>query len=308
MYLLLCGRPPFHGRDDREVLAKVRKGNLAFIDREWRHISMDARDLVEQLMRRNPRERITAEAALNHDWIKHKAPRATGVALKQGFVDKLSNFRSHCRLKKAALQIIARELNDAQLGQLRAAFVKLDTNGDGLLSLAELREGLTAAGLSSAGTEDLQEIMDGIDTDGSGVIEYSEFLAATLDRRRYLQEDVLKIAFDTFDIDRDGHITKEELRKVLNEDVDAEQPGTQPRLLTDTSRILNMVDEDGDGKITFIEFTNMMSGDYGDNQANRTRTMFEPEPQTWWASLFTPRSGRPRSSNTKASGAAAGGA
>lgn len=280
MYLLLCGRPPFNGRDDREVLAKVRKGRLAFVDKEWSHISMDAQDLVRQLMTRNPNERCTAEQALNHDWLKHKAPKATDVALKQGFVDKLSNFQSHCRLKKAALQIIARELNDTQISQLKAAFTALDVNGDGLLTLKELKEGIQSTGLTAL-PADLEQIMESIDTDGSGVIEYSEFLAATLDHRKYMQEDVCKTAFDVFDLDGDGHISPEELRQVLNQG-EAGEPMT--RVKSDTSAVMNEVDADGDGLIDFKEFMHMMGGG---RKANRTSSMFSAEPQSWLASLFT---------------------
>jgi len=44
--------------------------------------------------------------------------------------------------------------------------------------------------------------MSGMDVDKSGSIDYTEFLAATLDRNLYMQEERLHSAFRT--IDRDG--------------------------------------------------------------------------------------------------------
>eukprot|EP00438_Fugacium_kawagutii_P016335 Skav200164 [mRNA] locus=scaffold6219:66320:71204:- [translate_table: standard] len=129
----------------------------------------------------------TSEAprqALNHEWIKNKAPRAQSVhspqpsfeqvqdvprPLRSNFVDNLRGFQSQNKLKKDEIK------------KLREAFTSLDKNGDGLLTHAELKDGLGKAGLKEI-PPDLAAIMDGVDADGSGVIDYTEFLAATLDR------------------------------------------------------------------------------------------------------------------------------
>jgi Ca2+-binding EF-hand superfamily protein len=42
-----------------------------------------------------------------------------------------------------------------------------------------------------------------IDIDGSGTIDFKEFLTATINAKKVTQEDVLKQAFDLFDIVRD---------------------------------------------------------------------------------------------------------
>jgi calcium-dependent protein kinase len=263
MYTLLCGYPPFHGRNDQEVLSKVRRGNYNFVERDWRTVSADGKDLIRKLLRFEPEQRFTAEQALNHTWIKDKAPGAVKVALKAGFVDKLNNFRSQSKFKKAALQIIAGQLSDSQIKQLRDTFMALDVNGDGLLTLAELKAGLTRAGLTSI-PHDLKLIMDGIDADKSGVIDYTEFLAATIDRRSYLQESVCWTAFSVFDRNGDGKITQEELRSVL-------RSGSVETLvdIQEVEELMRDFDKNGDGIIDFDEFMAMMR-----DSAERTKSMF----------------------------------
>merc|ERR1712056_2835 len=142
----------------------------------------------------NPKDRYTAEQALNHVWVKEKAPKASGFALQSSLVDNLRGFLSQNKLKKAALHVIASQLGETQIKALRDTFMHLDHNGDGLLTVAELKEGLAQAGLKEI-PEDLQQIMKDVDSDGSGVIDYTEFLAATLDKKVYLCEDACRQAF-----------------------------------------------------------------------------------------------------------------
>ena len=92
--------------------------------------------------------------------------------------------------------------------------MSLDVNGDGSLTLEELRKGL--AGKDNG--DDLMAIMQGADTDGSGEINYTEFLAATIDANVFLREDYLRTAFNMFDKDRSGKIDNEEVVALLTDD------------------------------------------------------------------------------------------
>jgi len=254
MYVMLCGYPPFFGETDAEVLSKVRLGNFSFNQADWKNVSEDAKNLIRMLLKMNPRDRYTAEQALNHDWIKNKAPKAKNVNLQENFVENLKSFRVQNKLKKAALQIIAGQLNDNQIKALRETFMMLDRNGDGLLTVNELKEGLQKSGVKDI-PPDIQEIMKDVDSDGSGNIDYTEFLAATLDKRQYIKEDVCWPAFRLFDRNSDGKISQDELKMVLgNEDVNNVM-GSQ------IEQLMKEVDGNGDGEIDFNEFMAMMKGD-----------------------------------------------
>mmetsp|Transcript_3923 Transcript_3923/g.10908 ORF Transcript_3923/g.10908 Transcript_3923/m.10908 type:complete len:507 (+) Transcript_3923:86-1606(+) len=255
MYVMLCGYPPFFGETDAEVLSKVRLGNFSFNAADWKNISEDAKNLIRFLLKMNPRDRYTAEQTLNHEWIKNKAPKAANVELQQNFVDNLRGFRSQNKLKKAALHIIAGQLNEDQIKALRETFTALDSNGDGLLTPAEMKHGLEKAGLKEI-PPDLQQIMEDVDADGSGVIDYTEFLAATLDKRAYLAEDVCWSAFSLFDKNGDGKISQEELKSVLENDEVKEAAGGEKAILD----LMKEIDGNGDGVIDFDEFMQMMRG------------------------------------------------
>mmetsp|Transcript_4233 Transcript_4233/g.4068 ORF Transcript_4233/g.4068 Transcript_4233/m.4068 type:complete len:201 (+) Transcript_4233:292-894(+) len=199
---MLCGYPPFYDRTDAGVMEKVQNGRYDFEGSEWNYVSEQAKNLIRNLLVLNPSQRLTAEEALAHPWIA-----SNNILPDRPLCLRLENLRDFVegnRLKKAILMCIASQCSDADLRGLKDAFAKLDTNGDGSLTIEELERGLnTIPGISSS----VSEIMRGLDVDKSGAIDYSEFLAATLDRSIYLQEDRLYSAFKTFDLDGSGKIS-----------------------------------------------------------------------------------------------------
>mmetsp|Transcript_140048 Transcript_140048/g.447901 ORF Transcript_140048/g.447901 Transcript_140048/m.447901 type:complete len:133 (+) Transcript_140048:3-401(+) len=105
---------------------------------------------------------------------------------------------------------------------------------------------------------DLQQIVDSLDTEGNGTINYTAFLAATTERRYNVLDDVLKAAFDVFDKDGDGKISAEELREVLDPSR-AARFCSRPEHAERIAEIISHADQNGDGQIDFREFAYMMN-------------------------------------------------
>jgi len=143
-------------------------------------------------------------------------------------------------------------MNESQISDLRDVFKALDKNGDGFLTLEELRDGINRADIRHKDI-DLAAVMEGVDSDGSGQIDYTEFLAATLDKRLYLQRDACWAAFSVFDQDGNGLITVDELKQILED-------GSMEDMLDGrtSEELLQEVDKNGDGSIDFEEFMDMM--------------------------------------------------
>jgi len=147
------------------------------------------------------------------------------------------------------------EANDGQIKAPREAFKAIDANGDGRLTAEEITEGLERSGLDLGGL-DVKQLIDNVDGDGSGAIDYTEFLAAAMDKQTALTEEVLWTAFNVFDRDGDGKISQSEMRIVLGSDGVSKVLDKQ--LL---SEIMGEVDQDGDGFVDFKEFVALVRRD-----------------------------------------------
>lgn len=69
LYILLSGEPPFPGSSDAEIIQKVKRGKYNFARPVWRSRSKLVQQFISRLMAFDPAERLTAEQALEHEWI-----------------------------------------------------------------------------------------------------------------------------------------------------------------------------------------------------------------------------------------------
>jgi len=259
MYVLLCGYPPFfaESEDDDEIIALVCKGNFSFKPSDWDEVSDESKNLIRSLLTLDPEQRCSAEDALGHEWVKNTAPQARPPAFTVSIVDKLRKFNSSNVLRKAALHIIASHIDETRIDKLREAFTSLDSKGNGILTLPEIKKGIDDAGF--ADVPDLQQILEGM-TDGSGVVDYTEFIAATLDRKVVLEESACWTAFRVLDRDGDGRITTEDLRRVIGDGEESELSKACGADSDTMAEVMQEVDKNGDGEIDFDEFMTMMRG------------------------------------------------
>ncbi len=248
LYILLCGYPPFYGDDDQEIIRMVKRGEFDFDGEEWEDVSNEAKDLIKKLICK-PERRLTAEEALQHSWIRTLAKNAKVGKLAKMNISSLKKFQKSQKLKQAALTCIAVQANPKDIKHLKDTFKQLDKNGDGSLTLEELRSGLADV----KNGEEILALMQAADTDHSGTINYTEFLAATMDAQIFMREENLRTAFQMFDKDNSGKIDATEVKALLEGDEFKDQISTGQ-----IDKIIGDVDVNGDGEIDFEEFLQMM--------------------------------------------------
>jgi len=70
VYVLLCGRAPFMGETEPEVLRRIQGGKYAFPDETWGYISDGAKDFIRSLLVVDVESRLSAEQAQSHRWLR----------------------------------------------------------------------------------------------------------------------------------------------------------------------------------------------------------------------------------------------
>jgi calcium-dependent protein kinase len=128
-----------------------------------------------------------------------------------------------------------------------------------------MKDGIEKSGVANQ-VADLKAIMNDMDADGSGVVDYTEWIASTLNMKQYFQEDVLWSAFKVFDRDGNGRISKEELASFVMADENVKEVVGLNKGVT-LDEILMQVDANGDGEIDFDEFVAMMRAGGGGNES-----------------------------------------
>lgn len=91
----------------------------------------------------------------------------------------LKSFQSSNRFKKVVLTFIASQMNETEIVRIGEQFQKLDKNNDGVLSVEEVKSGLKESSMTD---QEVAAILNSIDTDGNGSINYTEFIAATMQK------------------------------------------------------------------------------------------------------------------------------
>lgn len=69
LYMLICGYPPFQGKDHNDLFRKIRAADFTFHDKYWKQVSLSAKQLLSGLLTVNAEKRITAIDANQHTWV-----------------------------------------------------------------------------------------------------------------------------------------------------------------------------------------------------------------------------------------------
>lgn len=251
MYILLSGEPPFNDprADNEAIMKKVEAGKYDLTSGVWKTVSEEAKDLIQKLLTYDPADRISAEEALSHVWIANNSAVAIDAKAAENALSALQGFRADQKLKQAAFTYIASQLiSKSEKERLAKIFKAIDKNGDGKLSKDEILEGYEEHFGKHLDEDELDNLFNSVDIDGSGFIDYSEFIMATMNEKKNISEEKLRASFKTFDKDGNGTISADEVKAVLGTQMSDEA----------VNNIIKQVDENDDGEIQFEEFCNLM--------------------------------------------------
>jgi len=241
----------------RETVANIRKIFLGPNDIERKFKSWDTdndgklsfEELKEAVSRDTPR--FLSEEDVN-------ALFAIGDLDFDGSID----YNEFCTLMIPSVSDIVAKFRQIHrsVTDVKKAFKKCDTNGDGRIDKGELHKALTHYKINFTDQE-VDVIFKEGDKDGDGEIDYEEYMHLMVPdatvivskfRETYKSLGDVKAAFKKFDKNRDGSLSKNEMSRMMF---------STGHSYTDTEvdAIMNLGDLDGDGQIDLEEFVTLMS-------------------------------------------------
>ena len=244
LYAMLSGKFPFNGKTNKEICKSIIKKTFDLTKSPWENISKEAKDLISNMLC-DENKRYSSEKVLNHPWLTKLAPN-NKIPISNLDVKILENYQNTCNFEKLILTSITTLLKESEIKELKDIFDSIDTNKDGTLTPNEVKSALKKFMEES----EINKIFGGIDTNNSNKIEYSEFISALLEKKEFLKKEKLLESFRMLDKDDDGKISKEEIKKVLNNEDFNEK---------DLTELISKFDLDNDGLIDYDEFVTNMS-------------------------------------------------
>ncbi|CAH9095493.1 unnamed protein product [Cuscuta epithymum] len=137
------------------------------------------------------------------------------------------------------------------MAEFQESFNFFDKDGDGCITIEELATVIRSLDHNPS-KEELQDMIDEVDTNGNGTIEFSEFINLMAKKIKETDEDEeIKEAFKVFDKDQNGYISASELRHTM---INLGEKLTEEEV----EEMIREADLDGDGQVNYDEFVTMM--------------------------------------------------
>lgn len=250
MYVLLTGKPPYKGHTDDSILHAVAKGALDLTG--ITEMEAEARDLVQKLLVKTVPERLSAEQALAHPWIrKYRESVIVESAILSSALALMRSYHHTAKLKEAILTYIATQImSHSDLKELNIAFQGLDRNGDGKITSSELLNLYRVTLGEAAAQQEAAHLIANVDSNCNGVIDYFEFLKSCLDHKKHLSKAHLEAAFRSLDSDKSGTISAAELQAAM--------AGAGEYSDEVWGALISEGDKNGDGVLDLKEFSELI--------------------------------------------------
>ena len=220
MYILLCGEPPFYGDTEEEIFDKVKKCEYSFSNPAFKKVSKNCKDLIRRLLEPKKQYRIKAKEALRHPFFTENFDPNSAMTentdlnyLKQ-FINPIGYISKFHEAIIAFLCVNFISVDEEN--NLRKLFRYMDKEGKNAVGKEDLKLSLEEIDIKIS-DEELDKIFDTVDENGTGLIEYNEFIRNACDIKALLSESNLKNVFHAICGDK-NLMSGEDIKKFIFHD------------------------------------------------------------------------------------------
>jgi len=187
---------------------------------------------------------------LEHVWIQNHVKRQPmKIDNSHSLLKAFQSYRKAPKFRRCCLVAMTWLLSSKETAQMQQEFLAIDTDQQGTISLAELKEVILSSCITFSDL-DVSQMFEAIDANHDEEIHYSEFMAAMLSTRIHLHDKLLNTTFRNFDKDLSGYITADNLHDALGKSFEGKS----------VESLLAEADFLKDGRVSFDEFVSFARG------------------------------------------------
>jgi len=226
LYTLVCAEFPFTGKTEGEIFTNIIEGKIKFDNPNFKNVSKECKELILKLLAPDSSKRLSAKLSLHDPWfqnnneIKQNSSRGEEPQLvkrlTKNLFESLKNIKRDYKFQHLVKNYFTHNFTDKEsLKSLRDIFKYIDADEDGKISKKDLetyyKSDIETQQTPEIMDKEIERVMQALDFESHGYIEYEEFIEATLDLSQIINNKNIETTYKIIDSDNTEYIFPDEI-------------------------------------------------------------------------------------------------
>ena len=234
-YVMLFGKYPFDDQNKSVLFDKIKNAEPKY---NTSLISNEALNLIQSLLKKDPKKRPDASSILDHPWFaKMIKDKFKDNVNDLNVISTLKTFKTpNAFLKKILTFIVKDAQGNNEIDEIKRKFYILDDNKNGVVEISKYQSHIDPISINSIVKKQEDNnyneshelfgdcilnkfVKNDIPTNANSQVgskmDYTSYLAANLREKKLITEESIRSLFSRFDVEKQGFINVNSFHKAL---------------------------------------------------------------------------------------------
>ena len=212
-YVMLFGKYPFDDQNKSVLFDKIKNAEPKY---NTSLISNEALNLIQSLLKKDPKKRPDASSILDHPWFaKMIKDKFKDNVNDLNVISTLKTFKTpNAFLKKILTFIVKDAQGNNEIDEIKRKFYILDDNKKGVVEISKYQSH-ELFGDCILNKFVKNDIPTNANSQVGSKMDYTSYLAANLREKKLITEESIRSLFSRFDVEKQGFINVNSFHKAL---------------------------------------------------------------------------------------------